>query len=83
MSATLSGVIMSRGLSVEGVESAKRDVKLSPGAERKDSAGEASNLTRGDDCWNAMLPAVSCCRAQFALTDVLIMTMLLSCSLTA
>lgn len=52
------GVIISMGFIVvateDGVDTAKRDVKLSPGADRKDSAGEASNLMSGDDCWNAM-----------------------------
>lgn len=38
----------------DGVETAKSDEKLSPGADRKDSAGDASNLMSGDDCWNAM-----------------------------
>lgn len=51
------GVIISMGSMVvaeEGVETAKREEKLSPGADRKDSAGDASNLMSGDDCWNAM-----------------------------
>jgi hypothetical protein len=42
----------------DGVETEKRDEKLSPGADRKDSAGEASNLMSGDDCWNAMFAVV-------------------------
>lgn len=51
------GVIISIGSMVvaeDGVDTAKREEKLSPGADRKDSAGDASNLMSGDDCWNAM-----------------------------
>jgi hypothetical protein len=45
------GVIISRGLMVlgaVGVEAANSDGYISPGVERKDSAGESSNVERGE-----------------------------------
>ena len=56
-SAMDGGVIISKGfmvLGADGVVAANSEGYISPGVERKDSAGEASNLTLGD--------GVSCCQ---------------------
>lgn len=76
-----SGVIISLGLRVEGIdeESAKSDEKLSPGAERKDSAGEASNLRRGD-CWNAIVARLVFGLAVSGRTLSLMLMLMLLCS---
>jgi len=51
-SAMDGGVIISKGfmvLGADGVVAANSEGYISPGVERKDSAGEFSNLVRGED----------------------------------
>ena len=51
------GVIISIGFMVEvalGVVTSNSDVKLSPGIDIRDSAGECWNLSDGNVCWYSM-----------------------------
>lgn len=69
------GDIISMGFIVEvaeGLAAENRDVKLSPGADRNDSAGEFSNFVIGEGCSNAMVATVGWCEGLLDLTGLLL-----------